>query len=65
MSDFLDVVPVEGRKLPLEENPRRYVTKRQNVPNRSYYRRAIRRGDLKLYKPKAQQKMRKKTSTED
>jgi hypothetical protein len=41
----------EGLRMPREENPRRYVTSAPEgelVPARSYYQRAIARGDLEL-----------------
>lgn len=44
----MKVEPVEGSRLPLEGQPRRYVDKKMNVPNSAYYRRALRRGDIKL-----------------
>lgn len=46
MSDTLLVQPVEGRKLPIEGMTRRYVDGPMAVPNRAYYRRALRRGDI-------------------
>lgn len=49
----ITVEPVKGRKLPIENMPRRYVTKKMSVPNRAYYRRAIRRGDIKKITPAA------------
>lgn len=42
------VQPIEGKKLPLENMPRRYVDRPMAVPNRAYYRRAIRRGDIEF-----------------
>lgn len=48
MSNELHVEPVEGRMLPIETAPTRHITKRCFVPNRSYYRRAINRGDIRI-----------------
>lgn len=42
----IEVEPADGAKLPMESNPRRFVDRRMSVPDRAYYRRALRRGDL-------------------
>lgn len=57
------VESVAGRRMPREDNPRRYISGKASVPNRAYYRRAIRRGDLMassapkaVRKPRAEEK---------
>lgn len=46
MSDTIKVRAVEGRLMPHEHNPRKYVLGTEDVPNTLHYRRAIARGDL-------------------
>ncbi len=50
MKDEIKVEPVPGRSLPLEATPQRRVDRKMAVPNRAYYRRALRRGDIALAK---------------
>lgn len=49
----MKIQPVEGCKLPLLKNPKRYVDAEMDVPDHPYYRRAIARGDIALAAPKA------------
>lgn len=44
----LHVQPVEGRSLPLAKDPKRHLVGAREVPNTSYYRRALKRGDIAL-----------------
>lgn len=56
MSDTIRVAPVEGRTMVRESNPRLRITDECTVPNTSYYRRAIARGDLEEVKPGSKRK---------
>jgi len=47
MSETLKVVPVEGRTMVMHDGRRR-ITGVMNVPDTTYYRRAIACGDLAL-----------------
>lgn len=59
MTDRIAVQPVEGRRLPRHDDPKRHVDKAMSVPNTLYYRRAIKRGDIAEAKP-----TRKKRATD-
>lgn len=48
MKKELNIEPVKGRLLPIETDPRAHITKPMPVPNTAYYRRAVKRGDVKL-----------------
>lgn len=61
MQTHIEVEPVEGRSLPLEMMTSRRVNRRMNVPNTAYYRRAIRRGDIKRAEPEKAKRAAKST----
>lgn len=53
MDDKIRVLPVEGRTMVRENDPRQRITAECEVPNTAYYRRAIARGDLQSATTKA------------
>lgn len=46
MGDMIRVLPVEGRTMVRESDPRQRITTECEVPDTAYYRRALARGDL-------------------
>ena len=55
----LNIEPVDGRNLPIETNRQKLVSKPMIVPSTSYYRRAIRRGDIAESKPQTKPQTKK------
>jgi len=51
--DKIKVIAVQGMKVPYETNPNAAIPadKPVSVPNTRYYRRRLKEGGIKLYKP--------------
>jgi hypothetical protein len=52
MTKTLTIEPVDGCSLPREDAPTRRIVGVTEVPDRAYYRRAIRRADVRLVEAK-------------